>query len=122
VLHTTNSLAELEHCIIRAKMTPPRQFLSKFVLPSSSYPFALRHPDPRVNFALNCGSESGVQGITVYTAAAVDQQLDLMSMLYLQETVTYNAHKIAVTLPRMMQWYQGDFGKSPLEALRIVIR
>ena len=54
------SLTELEHCIIRAGMNFPAQFLSKYVLPTSRYSFAMNISDPRVNFALNCGSLSKV--------------------------------------------------------------
>ncbi|CAM9706938.1 unnamed protein product [Choristocarpus tenellus] len=61
------SLAELEHCVLRSKMSSPNQFISRLVIPTSEYSFALRRPDRRVNFALNCGSSSCPPGIAIYT-------------------------------------------------------
>lgn len=43
-----------------------KQFLSKLIIPTTEYPFSLRQPEPRVSFALNCGSASGVLGISIY--------------------------------------------------------
>ncbi|CAM9822324.1 unnamed protein product [Phaeothamnion confervicola] len=114
------SLAELEHCIIRACMTPPRQFLSKFVVPTAEYSFALRRPEPRTNFVLNCGSVSGVPGVIVFRPDAVDAQLDQMSAYYLRETVEVNLAKKVVTLPKMLSWYTNDFGSGPADVLRAV--
>lgn len=55
------TLAELEHNILRAPSGRPRSFLSKLVLPRSTYPFALEVADRRINFAISCGSASGLE-------------------------------------------------------------
>jgi hypothetical protein len=55
------TLAELEHNIIRAPSGRPRSFLSKLVLPKSTFAFALGTADRRVNFAISCGSSSGLE-------------------------------------------------------------
>ncbi|CAN0514762.1 unnamed protein product, partial [Ectocarpus sp. 8 AP-2014] len=60
------SMADLEHCVMRAKTSQPNQFLSKLIIPTTEYPFSLRRAEPRVSFALNCGSVSGVPGILIY--------------------------------------------------------
>ncbi|KAG5177879.1 hypothetical protein JKP88DRAFT_129807, partial [Tribonema minus] len=49
------SLAELEHCVIRAAAAPAKQYPSKLLVPSEKYAFALSAVEPRVNFALCCG-------------------------------------------------------------------
>ncbi|KAG5185203.1 hypothetical protein JKP88DRAFT_180632, partial [Tribonema minus] len=116
------SLAELEHGVIRAPLSAPRQCLSKFFLPSERYAFALTAPEPRVSFALNCGSESGVRGIAVYRGADVDRQLDLMSAYFLAATVEVAPARLAVTLPRVLAWFQADFGRTPLDALRAILK
>ncbi|CAM9792768.1 unnamed protein product, partial [Chrysoparadoxa australica] len=54
------SLAELEHCVLRH--SPPRQFLSKFVLPTSQYSFGLETPAPRNTESLICGRRASPRG------------------------------------------------------------
>jgi Protein of unknown function, DUF547 len=108
------SLAEMEHNIIRANMAFPSQFLSRFVIPKSSYAIALRRADYRYNFALNCGSLCNPSGVFVYNAESLDDQLDAACRLYLQDVaVTRKRGKeLQVNLPRICQWFADDFGSS----------
>lgn len=108
------SLAELEHNIIRAKMSYPSNFLSRFVLPKSQYHFALVRPDFRLNFALNPGSLSmPTSAVPVYKAATLNQQLNNVT----EQFVGYAVHvkqkgknDVQITLPRLCQWFAEDFG------------
>ena len=70
------SIAELEHCVLRAPMSRPRSLASKWVLPRAEYAFALADADPRLNFALNVGSAANPPAVPVYEPKAVDAQLD----------------------------------------------
>jgi Protein of unknown function (DUF1769)/Protein of unknown function, DUF547 len=108
------SLTELEHCIIRAKMSYPTQFFSRFVIPKSTYKMALTTADYRINFALNCGSLSNPPRIILYKADRLQEQLDAASQLYLK-CVTYRrtvSGDLELKLPKICQWFAEDFGSS----------
>jgi Protein of unknown function, DUF547 len=108
------SLAELEHNIIRAAMSYPSQFLSRFLLPKSQYNFALVRPDVRINFALNPGSLSmPIGSVPVYRTELLSQQLDRVSRGFLGATVSVRQRSprdVHITLPRICQWFAEDFG------------
>ena len=107
------SLAELEHCIIRSPLSFPTQFLSRFVLPKSTYDFALKKADFRINFALNCGSMSNPKCVPIFRAPLLNQQLDAVSRLYLSSATKLKkrgARDVDVFLPRICLWFSNDFG------------
>lgn len=108
------SLTELEHCIIRAKMSYPSQFLSRFVIPKSPYQIAMTKGDFRINFALNCGSLSNPATIFIYRVDQLDRQLDVASKLYLQRVtgIRKSARDVFIQLPKICQWYSTDFGSN----------
>jgi hypothetical protein len=109
------SLTELEHCILRAAMNYPSQFVSKFVLPKSQFRFALSQQDYRINFALNCGSVSNPKLVPIYRVTTLDTQLDRAARCYLKygaevRTSSKRAGGVTLTLPRICQWFADDFG------------
>lgn len=109
------SLTELEHCIIRAAMNYPSQFVSKFVIPKSRYSFALSHSDYRINFALNCGSISNPEVVPIYEAHRLDEQLEEASRCYMEyaseaRKSTRRVGGVTLTLPKICQWFAEDFG------------
>jgi len=117
------SLSELEHCIIRANMAFPSQFLSKFLIPKSRYHMALRSKsDFRINFALNCGSLSNPPRVLIYRPEKLSEQLDMASRLYLA-AVTYrrtSCGDLEIKLPKICQWYAEDFGSSRQKLLKLI--
>ena len=117
------SLSELEHNIIRANMSPPSQFLSRFVIPKSQYRIGLKSSDFRYNFALNCGSTSNPKQILIYKLGHLHEQLDQVTRLALRNASVVtkpNGKEVVVTLPRICQWYSNDFGASSEQMLRKV--
>jgi hypothetical protein len=104
------SLAELEHCILRASMSHPIRPFAKFLLPTSKYDnFALKSADFRLNFALNCGSLSNPPTISVYAKQELDLQLDQATRDYLQHVEYSDKNKGGnITLPRICRWYRQD--------------
>ena len=118
------SLTELEHSIIRANMSYPTQFLSRFIIPKSAYPtLALTISDCRINFALNCGSLSNPSKIILYQPQHLHQQLDDASRLYLLNTVTYRrtgSGDLELKLPRICQWFADDFGNTRSDMLSAI--
>jgi hypothetical protein len=65
--------------------------------------------DPRIHFALNCGAAS-CPPIAAYTAAGIDEELDLATASYLGSEVEYDPATNIATVPRLMLWFRGDFG------------
>jgi len=108
------SLSELEHNIIRATMSFPSQFLSRFVVPKSHYQFALTKRDIRISFALNCSSYSiPMNTVPIYIPDTLDIQLDKTTRTFLAGTVVIKpkgSRDAAVLLPRVCQWFADDFG------------
>jgi hypothetical protein len=108
------SLAELEHNIIRAEMSYPSQFLSRFVVPKTNYRYALTKADVRINFTLNCGSVSiPTNAVPIYTPAKLEEQLNHVTRAYLAGTVSVKpkgTRDVTITLPRICQWFADDFG------------
>lgn len=73
----------------------------------------LRKPyaDPRIHFAVNCASAScPVLAPTPYETATLDASLDQATKAYLATPHGLRVTKDGVTLTKLMEWYQGDFG------------
>ncbi|KAL7573071.1 hypothetical protein ACA910_018757 [Epithemia clementina (nom. ined.)] len=107
------SLAELEHCIIRAEMAHPAIIFSRFVIPKTSYSrLELHVSDFRINFALNSGSVSSPAQVLLYTPERLQEQLDTAVRLGVESiSVTKQGPRdVVVTLPRVCQWFAQDFG------------
>jgi len=108
------SLAELEHNIIRAQMSYPSNFLSRFVLPKSQYHFALVRSDFRLNFAMNSGSLSTPTSVVpVYKALILNEQLNNVTKQFVGYTVHVRQkgrNDVQISLPRVCQWFADDFG------------
>jgi hypothetical protein len=65
--------------------------------------------DARIHFALNCGAAS-CPPIAAYTAAGIDDELDVATAAHLDSEVEYDSATDTVTVPRVMFWFRGDFG------------
>jgi hypothetical protein len=96
-------------------MSYPSQIVSKFVLPKSTFSFALSRPDYRVNFALNCGSLSNPEFVPVYKAETLNEQLDQASRWYMKcaadvRVSTKRAGGVTLILPKICNWFADDFG------------
>lgn len=104
------SLADIEHGLLRGSKHPwglgylPRPFPSPF-----EREFRLESVDPRIHFALSRIGETGPPS-TVFSASDVDEELDLTTEWYLEETVVYDAGSNIVRVPFVFLWYRGDFG------------
>lgn len=65
--------------------------------------------DSRIHFALNCGAAS-CPPIVAYTAAGLDDELDMATQAYLDSEVEYDADWNLARVPRLCLWFRGDFG------------
>ena len=104
------SLDTIEHGLLRGS-----QSKYGFGYVHSSFPSSferrhrLEHVDARLHFALNCGAAS-CPPIVAYDIEAIDDQLEMATASYLENEVTYGSTAHAVTVPRVLLWYRGDFG------------
>jgi len=84
-------------------------YVPKLLVTSFERRYALDSCDPRVHFALNCGAAS-CPAVRAYEPDRVDDQLDLATRAYLEDTVSYDPESGVVRVPRVMLWFRGDFG------------
>ena len=103
------SLNDIEHGILRrSRLWWSPQFGRK-IWPSA---FELRlradRLDPRIHFALNCAALS-CPPIRFYQQEQIDQQLDLATMAYLENTVRFELANNLLELPAIFQMFRSDF-------------
>jgi hypothetical protein len=123
---TIFSLAEIEHCIVRAPLSPPHHWLAHFTLPKWAptdfrSKFALRKAEPLVSFLLNCGSFSYPSRIVVLTPEHLPLQLAAASTVFLTHTVSLGAEKGKLLLPKVCDWYYADFEGSAIETVKALL-
>jgi hypothetical protein len=85
--------------------------------------YALRNPEPRINFALVTGTLSTPATIRVFSERALDDELEAAA----REAVANGAVRIipqkrTIMLPRLLQWYGSDFGPTKLAVATAVSR
>ena len=62
-------------------MSAPSPMLSKLAVPHSHYPgLALTQKDFRLNFCINCGTQSSPAVVPIYRVQTLDAQMDEVSM------------------------------------------
>lgn len=104
------SLNDIQHGMLRRSKHPwgfgyvPRPFPSSF-----ERRFRLETGEPRIHFVVSRGGER-CPPIAVYSAADVDEELDIAIQWFLEETVSYDPDDDVATIPRLFWRYQGDFG------------
>jgi hypothetical protein len=72
-------------------------------------PFMVDEVDWRIHFALNCGASS-CPPVRIYEVETVYKQLAQSTRQYLNSQVSYNKTTNSVALPKLMDWFSGDFG------------
>jgi len=106
----TFSLDDMEHGILRGNKR--KHLLARRPFPEGDprKGFALKKADPRIHFALVCGSNS-CPPIEVYEEGEIDEQLDLVSAAFVNsEEVTIEKDEKTLRISRIFKWYKGDFG------------
>ena len=110
VAGTGLSLDEIEQGILRGGRSKyglgylprvPRRFERRYAV----------YCDPRIHFACNCWAAS-CPAIRAYEPDSVDDQLDLATEAYLEETVAYDPGAGVARIPRVFLWYRGDFARA----------
>ncbi|SHI68365.1 Protein of unknown function, DUF547 [Mesonia phycicola] len=104
------SLDDVEHGIIRDSSVKLSMghlkdpFASKF-----EKKFRVSEKDWRVHFALNCGAKS-CPPVAFYKSETINEQLEKSSKTYLTKVVNYKKEVGKVYVPKLMDWFRGDFG------------
>ena len=101
---------DIEHGILRSNARPPYRVFRAFRSSDLRARFALEEQDPRIHFALVCGSRSCAP-IRFYQAESIDQQLDAASANFINSSevvILPEAEKIL--LSQIFNWYSRDFG------------
>jgi hypothetical protein len=101
---------DIEHGILRANRRPPYRPFRPFGPLDGRRAFALRPLDPRIHFALVCGSRSCAP-IRFYSREHVDEELELAATAFVNgPEVDVQVDRRRVRLSRIFEWYEADFG------------
>jgi hypothetical protein len=102
------SLEDIEQGILRGNrghsLLPGPQFTSDD--PRMAWCLPL---DPRIHFALNCGSRS-CPPIQVYSPGSLEAQLDQATRNFVDANVKLDENKRLLILSSIFQWFKKDFG------------
>ncbi|XP_027149812.1 uncharacterized protein LOC113754229 isoform X1 [Coffea eugenioides] len=109
--HFLNAIT-IEHFILRLPYHSKYTFAkgAKNEEMSARSIFGLELSEPLVTFALSCGSWSS-PAVRMYTAAEVENELEVAKKEYLQATVGISTTKKVVAIPKLLDWYMLDFAK-----------
>ncbi|MBI2503494.1 MAG: DUF547 domain-containing protein [Candidatus Latescibacteria bacterium] len=102
------SLDDIEHGFLRANRHHPAGLLPPLLCRPHLKAWMVRHFDPRIHFALNCGGRS-CPPMEVYTAAEIDCQLDRATTAFLKTEVKIDPHRSIVRANPILRWYRADF-------------
>lgn len=104
------SLDDIEHGILRGNKK--KHLLSRRPFPDGDprKRFIVEEVDPRIHFALVCGSNS-CPPIDVYEASEIDEQLELVTSGFINsdEVIVEKESKV-LRVSRIFKWYGDDFG------------
>lgn len=101
---------EIEHGILRSNARPPYRVFSTFRKNDPRRKLALEALDPRIHFALVCGSRSCAP-IRFYTADRIDEQLDTATRNFVNSSeVVILPEKNKILLSQIFDWYKRDLG------------
>ncbi|MBW1786230.1 MAG: DUF547 domain-containing protein [Deltaproteobacteria bacterium] len=100
---------DIEHGILRSNARPPYRVFSAFRERDTRKAYVLNHLDPRIHFALVCGSRSCAP-IRQYEAVLIDEQLDTAARNFVNSSeVVILPEKNKVLLSQIFRWYEKDF-------------
>jgi hypothetical protein len=104
------SLDDIEHGILRGNKKKHVLSRKPFSGGDPRKQFMLKKVDPRIHFALVCGSSS-CPPIEVYEEAEIDEQLDLVASGFINsDEVVLEKESKRLRVSRIFKWYKDDFG------------
>ncbi len=107
------SLNDIYHGILRSNKKPPYHPCKQFKLWDRRKKFIVEELDPRIHFALACGTYSCAP-IKFYTADNIDLELDLSAKSFINSSeVIIIPEENRIILSYIFKWYEKDFGGLP---------
>ena len=104
------TLDDIEHGILRRYRSKYSLGYLPQLLPAQVVKdLAVRKPDFRIHFALNCGARS-CPPIAFYEYELLEEQFDLAAKSFLNAETTVDEDKKLVHATRIMEWFSADFG------------
>ncbi len=104
------SADEIEHGILRGNRRPPYGLFHPLAEDDPRMAYRVLELDPRIHFALVCGSSS-CPPINYYVAAKLDEQLEMAAENFINgpEVEVFPEQK-RLKLSPLFKWYKADFG------------
>lgn len=107
---TDYSANDIEHGILRANSRPPYSLFHPFAEDDLRISYLVEKIDPRIHFALVCGSSS-CPPINYYEAGKLDDQLDMAAENFINgDEVEIRPEANLLQLSPLFKWYRADFG------------
>jgi len=104
------SLDDIEHGILRGNRKKHLLSAKPFSVGDPRKKFIVEKVDPRIHFALVCGSNS-CPPIDVYEEKEIDEQLELVASGFINsEEVIVDEESKKLRVSRIFKWYKDDFG------------
>lgn len=106
----TFSLNDIEHGILRANSRDPLLPFKQFCPLNQRRRFSITSLDPRIHFALVCGSRSCAP-IKFYTPEHIEKELELAALNFINSSeVVVVPEEGRIFLSEIFKWYEKDFG------------
>jgi hypothetical protein len=106
----TFSPDDIEHGILRANARHPMCFLRQFGAGDHRKRFSVREVDPRIHFALVCGSRSCAP-IQFYSPERINDDLETASLNFANSSeVIVIPEENKINISQIFKWYRTDFG------------
>lgn len=110
IANTKWGLEDIEHGILRRyRYKYTLGFIPKLFVSDMIKKLAVSKIDYRIHFALNCGEKS-CPPIAFYTADYIEQQLETVTLSFLDNETDYLKEKKEVHISRLFLWFLSDFG------------
>ena len=104
------SADDIEHGILRANRRKHSRPWRQFGIMNPKKKFSLEFLDPRIHFALVCGSRSCAP-IKYYTPDGINEKLELAAKNFINSSeVIVIPEENRVLISRIFSWYKNDFG------------
>ena len=101
---------DIEHGILRANKIKPSRFWRQFGLSNEKAQYSLSRLDPRIHFALVCGSRSCAP-IKYYTPEGIDDELEVATKNFINSSeVIVIPEEKRMLVSSIFKWYSPDFG------------
>ena len=120
------SLTELEHCVIRGKLSPPSSNRNIFVEPAKSSEgfrkYSLACVDARINFVLHSGLSNSGKVSILTSKTPLSRQLNDIATKQIERVMKVDNNRRVVILPEVCKIYRDDFGDDNVACLKYLLR